>query len=179
MGDWFQIIVDRDAGEDEAPALAASIRDWLISEGIIGSEMTDNVLGSDRGYPPGHNQGKAVDEEVPDLWANGLDIIIGRSVFDSGAGEISLICAECGERFQLTDAWTEAIGEWHSRRGPGLLSCIRCSHTRTITEWQHDPPWGFGNLGFKFWNWPCLKESFIEEVSRRLGHRVILVEGKI
>ena len=35
MGDWFQIIVDRDATEEEAPALASSIRDWLISEGII------------------------------------------------------------------------------------------------------------------------------------------------
>lgn len=179
MGDWFQIIVDREASEEEAPALGSSIRDWLVTEGIIEATLTDCVLGSDLGYPPGPNHERATDEKVPELWTNGLDIITGRTVFHSTGVETYLICSQCGERFQPPDEWTDAIGEWYDRRGPGLLSCIRCNYTEAITKWQHDPPWGFGNLGFEFWNWPPLNASFIEEVSKRLGHRVVYVEGKL
>jgi hypothetical protein len=182
MGDYFQIIVDKDATEKDAPVLGSSIRDWLILEGIIGREMKDNVLGSDLGYPPGPNYGKAVDEEIDnlqELWTNGLDIIAKRTVFNSMPGGVELVCAGCGLRFEPPDEWSEAISEWYDQRGPGNLGCHGCNGVRPITEWQHEPPWGFGYLGFQFWNWPPLKESFIEEVSRRLGHRVVYVEGKL
>jgi hypothetical protein len=34
-------------------------------------------------------------------------------------------------------------------------------------------------LGFEFWNWPTFESFFIEEISKRLGHRVIHVESKL
>jgi hypothetical protein len=179
MGDYFDIIVDEEATEDEAPVLAASVVEWLISEGIIGSEMTDNVLGSDLGYPPGPNNEKAGGDKVPHLWTNGMHVITGRTVFHPMQGEVSLICSECGERLQWSDEWSDAVGEWYDRKGQGLLACVRCGHTKPITEWRHDPPWAFGNLGFQFWNWPPLTESFIELVSQRLGHKVVHVYGKL
>ena len=53
VGDNFQIIADVEAVEAEAPALAASVISWLASAGIIASEPTDCVLGTEPGYPPG------------------------------------------------------------------------------------------------------------------------------
>jgi hypothetical protein len=183
MGDWFQIIVDKDATEQEAAELASRIRDWLIAEGIVEREMTDCVLGSDLGYPPGPNAEQAVDDEpmddVRELLRDGLDIITKRSVFHAMPGEVELICTDCGQRFDPPDEWQEAIGEWYDERGPGNLKCPHCGVERPIIAWEHDPVWGFGYLGFEFWNWPPLRKSFVEEVSKRLGHRVVLVEGKL
>ncbi|MEW6529333.1 MAG: hypothetical protein AB1473_00755 [Thermodesulfobacteriota bacterium] len=182
MGDYFQIIVDKDATEKEAPVLGPLIRDWLISEGIIESEMKDNVLSSDLGYPPGPDYGRAVEEQddhLQGLWTNGLDIITERTVFHALPGTVELVCTGCGLRFEPPDEWSEAISEWYDQRGPGNLGCPGCSGVRPITEWQHDPPWGFGYLSFQFWNWPPLTESFIQEVSERLGHTVVFVQGNL
>jgi hypothetical protein len=52
MGDWFQTIVDPEATEAEAPALADRVLYWLIEERIVVGERTDCVLG-DGGYAPG------------------------------------------------------------------------------------------------------------------------------
>lgn len=179
MGDYFDIIVDEEATEEEAPALGTSVVEWLISEGIISGEMTDNVLGSDLGYPPGPNSDKAGGEKVPDYRTNGMELITGRTVFHSVDREINLICSECGTCFQPPDEWGDAIGEWYDRTGSGLLACVHCGRKKPITEWRHEPPWAFGNLGFKFWNWPALTESFIQQVSQRLGHKVVHVCGKL
>jgi hypothetical protein len=29
-----------------------------------------------------------------------------------------------------------------------------------LASLEFDPPWAFGNLGFKFWNWPPLEEPY-------------------
>jgi hypothetical protein len=182
MGDRFQTIVDRDATEEEAGELAIPVRDWLIAEGIIEPVLKDCILSDELGYPPGPNYADATEQPFPLLFetaTNGLEIIVKREVFYSRAGEQDLVCAVCCERFEPPKGWGAAIGEWYYRRGPGMLVCPLCGATRPITEWEHDPPWGFGNLGFRFWNWPLLKASFVEEVARRLGHRVVVPLGKI
>lgn len=53
MGDWFQTIVDAQVASQDAEGLASEVRDWLVSSGIVSSERTDCVLGSDLGYSPG------------------------------------------------------------------------------------------------------------------------------
>jgi hypothetical protein len=182
MSDFFQAIVDLDASEREAPESAARIREWLIAGGIIENRMTDCILGNDPGFPPGLNYIRATERTDPLLFqvrTNGLEIIVKREVFCSISGEQMLICSACSGRFEPPEGWHDAIDEWSQRKGPGLLACPACNAERPITEWQHDPAWGFGNLGFQFWNWPRLKTSFIEEVSARLGHRVVLTFGKL
>ncbi|GAA2081629.1 hypothetical protein GCM10009780_19210 [Actinomadura alba] len=91
MGDWFQTIVDVQAASGEAEALAADVRDWLISSGVVSAERTDCVLGSDLGYPPGPRVDEVVDNSGCSLpWqnvsANGLDIITGRTIFHAWQG---------------------------------------------------------------------------------------------
>jgi hypothetical protein len=46
VGTWYQTVVDRDATEQEAPALAKKIHDWLVVEGIVVTVPTDCVLSS-------------------------------------------------------------------------------------------------------------------------------------
>lgn len=65
-----------------------------------------------------------------------------------------------------------------------MLSCSKrrrvvrgCGRVVGLNDWRWQPPWGFGYLGFKFWNWPPLAQGFIAEAGRRLGHRTVLVAG--
>jgi hypothetical protein len=36
-----------------------------------------------------------------------------------------------------------------------------------------------GCLDLTFWNWPPLAEEFVAQVAERLGHRVIVMLGKL
>ena len=182
MGENYQAIVDRETSEDEAPVLGTLIRDWLVSEGVIERLTRDCVLSTDSGYPPGPNHANVTEEVNPylmNLRTNGLAIITERRPYYSLTGdELHLICDTCERRFVSPDEHGDAIEEWFSRKGIGLLPCPSCGTAKPISEWRHEPPWAFGNLGFEFWNWYPLKSSFIAEVSQRLGHKVLLVGGK-
>jgi hypothetical protein len=193
MGDWFQTIGDVEAAPDEVEELAAAVIGWLIEVGVVAAERTDCVLGSDLGYPPGPNYADAVtepDSSLSRLWTNGLEVLTGRTVFDSGQGDIeSAECPYCntGNRF-VDDRWefdsaawgpfAAAIDDWYAS-GDGRLACPACAKPVGLNEWRWKPDWGFGHLGFTFWNWPVLAPSFVAEFSRRLGHRVVCTGGKL
>jgi hypothetical protein len=188
MGDTFRTIVDREATLAEAPTLADHVSSWLIEEGIIASKRTDCVLGSREGYPPGPRFPYALDKlrdplgifakGTRTLSTNGLEIVIGRTVFDSGQGG-QILCPSCGEESASWEGWQDAIAQWSDSSGPALLRCALCGRAAPVTEWNYDPPWAFGNLGFTFWNWPSLEAGFVAEVSRILGHRTVVICGKL
>ena len=182
MGDWFQSVVDTDASEIEAPQLGADVVHWLVSEGIVRTELTDCVLGSDQGHPPGPQYEKAVDtrnDNLLELWTNGVEVIAKRNVFAACQGGLELFCTACSHRFAPGDEWARAVGEWYEMTGSGRVRCPCCGRVQTIDEWEHDPPWGFGNLGFTFWNWPPLKKTFVKQIADCLKHQVVLVFGKL
>lgn len=182
MGDWFQSVIDPEASEAEAPALAERLLQWFIDEGIVVAVPSDCTLG-DSGYAPGPSYARAVgspNELLLKLRTNGLEVVSKRSVFHNGGLGVELVCTSCGGRFDPPRGlWSGAVGEWYDRRGPGLLACPGCQAMRPITEWQHDPPFGFANLGFTFWNWPNLLDDFVSEIAERLGHHVVVVLGKV
>jgi hypothetical protein len=70
-----------------------------------------------------------------------------------------------------------AIEAWHV--GHGFASCRACQHQLALNDWIWEPAWGFGYLGFEFWNWPTITDSFVETLSNRLGHRIVVVRGKL
>lgn len=181
MGDSFHTIVDPEATEADAPELAGRVLNWLISEQIIIPERTDCVLGGD-GYAPGPAYAKATGSPYPyllQLRTNGLKVTSTRTVFDNGGLGFKIVCSSCGGRFEPPHGpWGDAVSEWYDRSGTGLLACPGCRAVQPITEWRHDPAFGFGNLGFTFWNWPPLLDSFVSAVGERLGHRVFVVHGK-
>lgn len=184
MGDSYQTIVDETASEIEAPELAQRVLRWLIDEGVVVAETTDCTLGTD-GHAPGPEAVKATGEidaeDLRSLRTNGLAITTSRSVFDTGfSGEIELICSACRHRFEpIPLAFGDALAEWYEQSGPGELACPRCGSTRAVTEWQFERPFGFGCLGFTFWNWPTLQDEFVSAVSARLGHPVAVVCGRL
>ena len=91
VGDNFQIIADVEAAEAEAPALAASVVNWLASAGIIAGDPADCVLGTGPGYPPGPHYAAAVtspDGMLASLWTNGVEVHTTRTVFHPVQGEM-------------------------------------------------------------------------------------------
>jgi len=196
MGDSFRTIVDPLASLDEAQAMAERVIQHLIERKIVKPERTDRTPGDPGGYPPGENVAEALatwtpcstgvplslEEITHDLlrcgW-NGVDAVVGRTVFHNfGAGLDVVRCPVCLAN-QEGKNWGDAIGRWFKGDDLASFRCPNCRESSPITEWKFDPPWAFGNLGFKFWNWPPLKRSFIEQISGILGHRVIMIAGKI
>lgn len=194
MGDYFEIIADAEATEAEAPALAASVVSWLTREGIIAAEPADCVLGAELGYPPGPCYTVAVtepDELLLRLWTNGVEVSTSRTVFSPAQGALgSVVCPLCGQTVDLNDPATgqitplwelfsDAFGAWMDG-GPGEVRCTRCSQVARLNDWRWtNEPFVAGFLGFTFWNWPLLSESFIAQVASHLGHRVVVVRGKL
>ncbi|GLX02971.1 hypothetical protein [Microtetraspora sp. NBRC 16547] len=196
MGDWFQTIVDVQASPQEAETLAADVRDWLISSGIVSAERTDCTLGSDLGYPPGPRADEMVDASgwsVPwqDVRINGLDIITCRTAFDAGQGDpIAVTCPHCSVEIELVDEDFELIEEawepfsgvvhgWDEGRDV-IIPCPACTRLVEPTSWKWaDDYFAFGHLGFTFWNWAPLRAEFVAEFTRHLaGHRIALFSGK-
>ena len=186
MGDIFRTIVDCDASSEEAPALAQQVRKSLIAQRIIKEIPTSEcVLGAPKGYPPGSRFALALDQtEDPDgvfadntldLTTNGLEIVTERRFF-WGGGEI--FCPRCGKKPETWTGFQDASADWDNL-GSGLLKCAACRHVESITNWKYDPPAGYGNLGFTFWNWPPLSKLFVNGISEFLGHRTVVVTGKL
>ncbi|TDC91407.1 hypothetical protein [Actinomadura sp. 7K507] len=197
MGDWFQTIVDVEAGAEDADRLAARVRDWLISVEVVLAERTDCVLGAEVGHPPGPAAGQALEDPSSDdgwqgLWSNGLDITVGRRVFDAGQGEVEAVtCPHCMGAIRLIDdgwelideAWApfrEVLTDWPEGYD-GVIACPSCDQPVEPTAWRWaDDYFVLGHLGFTFWNWPPLKQDFVAEVGWRLGgHRTVLLAGKL
>ncbi|NGN64786.1 hypothetical protein G5C51_12850 [Streptomyces sp. A7024] len=195
MGDWFQTIVVTDATPGEAQQLADNVLGWLIADGIVSAERTDCVLGSELGHPPGPRYAAAVEDADPELvklWSNGLDIAVGRTVFDTGQGEPEAVtCPHCAAEVRLVDEGWQLIDEkWDHFRDAvhswpegeeEPVACVSCGRSAAVHVWQWaDDCFVFGHLGFTFWNWPTLRPGFVTDVAHRLGdHRIVLLEGKL
>ncbi|GAA3125262.1 hypothetical protein ACFFR3_40330 [Nonomuraea salmonea] len=193
MGDWFQTIVDVQATPQEAETLAADVRSWLISSGIVSAEPTHCVLGADVGHPPGPRAETAVDPSgwsVP--WHDGLAITVGRTVFDAGQGDpMAVTCPHCSttthladERFELKyEVWEpfrEVVRGW-DEGDDIVIACPACTQPVEPTSWRWtDDYFVLAYLGFTFWNWPPLRPQFVDDLARHLAdHRTVLLEGKL
>ena len=183
MGEYLQTIVDRDASASEAVYLANKVHRWLVKKGIVSSSSNENTSDPFHGFPPGPKADLAFQISHPDVVQvqpdNVMSIVTEKTVFYSMAGWSELICQNCFHRFKQNDACLEAVGAWYSGMAERNLACPSCKHLQAIENWEHDPAWGFGYLGFTFWNWPWLSDSFIQEVAKFLDHRVVRVYGKL
>ncbi|WP_346534278.1 hypothetical protein [Micromonospora sp. DPT] len=147
MGDWFETIADVDATAEEADRLGAEVLSWLVEQGIVMAGV------------------------------NGLNVVTGRAAFYS-TGVDRVVCPHCQSAIVDQDdeerwpSFSESIDSWCAG-GSGVESCPHCGKSTGLNEWHWSPPWGFGYLGFEFWNWPPLDPGFIADVGNLLGHRVV------
>lgn len=108
-----------------------------------------------------------------------MKVVTKREVFHNGGlGVDAVRCPACGVN-QVDGDWSDAIDPWWDGNDDAAFTCEACGAANPITRWIFEPPWGFGCLGFIFWNWPRLKREFVQQLSEMLGHEVLLVVGKI
>ena len=179
MGDSFQTLVDKDVTEEEAPRLAEQVRQWLVARRIIESELSDCTLG-ESGHPPEPAHTTALENpslNALDHMTNGLQLQVGRNVFSTPYGELT--CNACGSCFEPGDHWSDTVGFWYEGDDAITFACPSCGRSERLTEWTGEWPWGFGNLGLTFWNWPPLSARFLRELTDLMGHRTVLVRGKV
>jgi hypothetical protein len=177
VGDYFQRVVDVEATEAEAPDLAARVVEWLVDQGVVVAAITDCAFGD--GHAPGPWYTRAVtetDARLLELRTNGLEVVVGRTVFFSLESGQRVFCPHCANEVEVET--NENISSWY-RGGDGVEPCPACGRIVGLNEWRWEPPWGFGYLGFTFWNWPRLRPDFVAEVAELLGHRVVLPYGKM
>lgn len=102
----------------------------------------------------------------------GLEIIRQPTLFDGGdKGMMFVECPVCKKSpniFRLTDNYL--------KQHRSTLQCLECECEIEINEFIYDPPCVFSDLGFVFWEWENLKESFIREFEKRLGCKVKVIE---
>ena len=159
---------------------AKEILNWLISEDIVESMPSDCVLGSEVGYALSEGARKAT--PFPDflpfsLNTNGLEIVLKRSVFDTGQnGMEKCICPNCKENIAL-ESW-EFFNEWFNEVSNNLR-CPLCKLAADIHQYSFTPEWGFSNLGFRFWNWPEFTEEFIKTFRKKLECEVSIIDTHI
>jgi hypothetical protein len=189
MGNYFESIVDVEATEVEAPALAEKVLAWMVSEGVVVAERTDCVLGSEGGHRAGPRYDAAVTAPPRSGGVDGVHAEVRRGVYDPGQGGVELVtCPRCAQSDRLQDEQTyeptarwesvvEAIERWYGG-GPGELTCDHCRQVIGLNDWCWEPPFAFGCVAITFWNWPLLRDSFVADVVRVLGHRVVRVAGK-
>jgi hypothetical protein len=186
MGDFFQVIVDRDAGESEAASLAEAVLDWLTSEEIVEADATPCLNGlDDLGYAPGPKMESWVPDadqarQTRSLRTNGLELVTDKTVFWSVSTEYEAVCPN-GHAHVPPEDWLDLAGEWQADGGPALMECPTCHGSFSVTEWDFGHGFAFGYLGFRFWNWPFpLAGELIQGVAKLVApHRVALVYSKL
>jgi hypothetical protein len=165
MSDSFEMLVDVDATLSEANAVSQAVLDRFRQLGLItGEANSDCVLGG-TGYRPGPAVADLYKREKREgrFWEMltcGVEPNVGRSFNEYALGPVceGFTCPSCGAHIAsyagLGDALFKAIGEWMDQAGQALTPCPICSAEHPITQWQCKPPMGFGNVSFRFWNWP-------------------------
>lgn len=181
---------------EEAEGLKHRVLERFRELGLIAGEANEDCVLGGEGYRPGPAVSelfKLENEHFPfwELLTCGVEAKVGRefNYWAYGPSCEGYSCPRCEAEFgpdeeDLQETLSGAIGEWADQSGPALVTCPRCGGDMPITEWRCDPPLGFGNLSFTFWNWPPLNSPAwqidIPAIVRELtGHTIIATNGHI
>lgn len=173
-------IVPKQSKFPDRKSKTMEILDWLISKNIIKPSISDCILSSENGYgiSEGAREITIYNDDLPfDLIINGLEITTERQIFHTGQNGIDeCICPNCNENI-ASEVWN-FLDEWFGDKKDNL-SCTNCGKETEINNYKFNPQWGFSNIGFTFWNWPEMKEDFIQEFQERLGVEICIVHTHI
>lgn len=186
MADTFQTVIDTAARPDEADHLARHVVEFLAGKGVI-----EAVASQEGGYVRGPGaleiaeagETRRAHETIPPVYSH-LQVIIGRATHCADLSDPrppKPLCPACGSPLvdQEDELWSEALQGWLSGDDEAYLACVVGQDGGPITTWDYQGTFGFGNLAFRFWNWPPLKPSFLDELRKELGHPIAIVRGKL
>ncbi|WP_186087699.1 serine/threonine protein kinase [Burkholderia gladioli] len=173
MSDNIVWVADVEATLEEAPSLAQRGFCWLVQEAIAQSVPGQGTSAYDVPvYRPGTNAAAWSVQVCDDLRQCGIEVRVGRTVFYSCPGPISVRCRHCGATHDQDVPWGNAVSAWYGNEADDSLTCPACSRRERIIDWTFlELDWAFGNLGFGFHNWP-IADRLSEELGRVLGHRI-------
>ena len=174
---FIESIVDTDATSEEAHALAKAVVADLCDRGIIlPTPQSHEFLENGSQYATGPNALDAADV-INDCFPCGLNVCVGRNIYDTGELGFDLFCPSCKRHFD-TDAidWAAPVGQWYKSGDVHPIACPECAAYIRFTEWFR-PAFGFGNLAFCFSEW-LLKREFVDHVSGLLRNRVTWVKAQ-
>ena len=171
VSDNFEMLVDADVTIEEAKDVARAVLAQYRKHGLIpGKANRECVLGG-KGYRPGPSIPRLYKRQPREgrfwqLLTCGIEPHVGRGFNDLALGPVreGFSCPACRAEIEpfegaFGDELARAIAEWLDQSGPALVRCPKCEERSLITQWQCKPPLGFGNLSFRFWNWPPLASS--------------------
>lgn len=171
MGNMCLILVPKKSEIEDREEVIKTIIDWLVSEEIIIKKQSHCVQGfKDLGFPIGTKAKNVIqlNKELPYLLqANGLEIVTGRRIFAPIGEEIkSVVCPSC-EGNIVNEDWA-FIDNWEQEKSNNII-CPLCNVTNEIHTYDFKPNFGFSDLGFIFWNWFMLKDTFVQEFESKLN----------
>ncbi len=196
MSENFEMLVNADVTVEDAEELKELVLARFRELELIAGEANEDCVLGGVGYRPGpaiSRLFRSDDQNFPfrELLTCGVEPKVGRefNYWAYGPSCEGYACPRCEAKFdsddeELQETLSTAIGEWVDQSGLANVTCPRCTEDVPITDWRCDPPLGFGNLSFTFWNWPRLDSpswqidipAIVREVT---GHRIILTNGHI
>jgi hypothetical protein len=185
MADFHQTVIDTEAAGGEADHLARHVVAYLAAKGVIASSPSE-----EGGYARGPGAldisdraaGRPAHETIPPVYSH-LQVMIGRATHSGDLSEVrppKAACPGCGRTLEdPDDEWRAAAQSWMAGDDDSPLACPGCGAAAPVARWDYGSGYGFGNLAFRFWNWPPLRREFLEELRRELGHPIAVVRGKL
>lgn len=148
---------------------------WMIRNGWIEPEISDCVLSEGGGRRITRKGNTHISGCAPDhnLSVNGFCVekFDGKNVFTNLEGGLeSAVCPSCKEN--VGEQFYDMTGEWFTGEGNMPVSCPCCKKSADIREYILEPPWGFSQIGFTFWNLWDMTEDFAAEFAAVLGEPV-------
>ena len=144
MSDHSITIVPRQSSYPDKEAKAEEILNWLTSQYIVSSTLSDCVLSSDNGYAISDGAARVTNlpNELPfNLITNGLDVITKRQVFHTGGnGMDECICPNCKENI-ASEEWS-FLNDWDEQKSNDL-TCPLCNFAT-----EHSSIHIFTRMGF-------------------------------
>jgi len=182
VGSSYVTFVAEDVRADDAEQVASCVLQALVGRGVVLADPAPCLLGEDLGFEPGPGADEFrgnPNEWLSGLSARGLEIERGRQVFYSLFSE-EMTCPRCGAPQPISDAWLEAVGRWHDGEERADCACAACGENSGFRGFHLDVPWGFGNLGFTFWNWTFAHEEEAAAWFAEQTHsKVVVVHAKV
>ncbi len=196
MSDHFEMLVDADVTIEQAEEVKLRVLDRFRELEIIAGEVNEECVLGGEGYRPGSAVSRLYtlgNQEYPfwDLLTCGVETNVARqfNYWAYGPSCEGYSCPCCEAEFEphdedLQETLAAAIDEWFEQSGPAVVTCPRCAKDVPITEWRCEPPLGFGNLSFSFWNWPRLDSPSWQIdipalVREATGHAIISTNGQV
>ena len=162
----------------ERDEMEKRITSWLIEKGWIEPDISDCALCESGGRRITREGNTHISGCEPDhdLAVNGFCVeqFDAKNVFTNLEGGLeSAVCPQCGE--DIVEQFYDMTEQWFTDEGNPLIPCPSCGKSSDIREYILDPPWGFCQIGFVFWNLWDITDEFIAEFTSVLGEPVRVI----